>query len=91
MTVRVRRQVGQKGHFYLHGVELLETLKEKSRKESIVSVSGLATGNTTSADQRDVFRVVKKALLVNTEKEGANSMLAWVSINTNSKGKREGG
>lgn len=64
MAVRVRQHVGQKGRFYLHSVEILENIKEKSRQSAYSLERGLNTGNPTGADQRDVFRVVKKAFSV---------------------------
>lgn len=64
MVVRVRKAPGQNGRFYLHGVDLLEQVKEKSRMESHHWGAGLVTGKPDRADPRDVFRVIRKAFAV---------------------------
>lgn len=64
MAVRIRQHIGQeKGRFYLHSVELLEDIKEKSR-QSTISREPDNSGTHSRADKRDVFRVVKKAFSV---------------------------
>lgn len=63
-AVRVRQHIGQKGRFYLHSVELLDSIKEKSRQNGLFSGSGLDTSAPTRSAQRDVFRIVKKAFSV---------------------------
>ena len=66
MAVRVRKQQGQDSRFYLHGVALLEDLKEKSRS-CYSQGSGLGTGNPSGTDLRDVFRVAKKHFMSTTK------------------------
>ncbi len=63
MAVRVRKARGQRGKFYLHGVEVPENIKKQSR-ESLFRGSGLDTGKPYGANTRDVFRIAKKAFAV---------------------------
>ena len=64
MIVRVRKAVAQHGRFYLHGIDLLENVKEEAREFGHHWGSGLNTGKPYRADSRDVFRVARKAFAV---------------------------
>lgn len=64
MAVRVRTHAEQTNRFYLHGVALLDDLKQKALEPAAVQRVGLVTDTLTGADPRDVLRVVKKALAV---------------------------
>ena len=64
MVVRVWISIGQNGKYYLHGIDLLENIKETSRTDRYNRGSGLGTGKPDGGNPRDVFRVARKLFAI---------------------------